>query len=150
MHVIQKKSLRLMFISKQKCWHRPSFQKKPEILKIVDKVDLDNWILISKPLHKTLLKILCDWFTLSFEPHTYNIRWANKCSFSLYQTLWQILLLQMEYMFWILWKFNTRKPYSIFLTTFWNENKSSIAVQWLFVLWAWIHSYRKEKHWEIK
>ena len=71
----------------------PLFKKTPEILKFVDKVDLDNWILISKPLHKTLLKILCDWFTLSFESHTYNIRWANKCSFPLYQILWQILLL---------------------------------------------------------
>ena len=36
-------------------------------LKFSDKVALENFILISKTLYKILPKVLCDWFTLSFE-----------------------------------------------------------------------------------
>ena len=36
------------------------FSKKSKILKLSDKVALENCILVSKTLHKTLLKILCD------------------------------------------------------------------------------------------
>ena len=36
------------------------FSKKSKILKVSDQVALENSILISKTLHKTLLKILCD------------------------------------------------------------------------------------------
>ena len=52
------------------------------------KVALEKFILISKSLYKTLAKILCNWFTLSFESDTYNSRWAKKCSFLIYQILW--------------------------------------------------------------
>ena len=55
------------------------FSKKSKILKVSDQVALENSILISKTLHKTLLKILCDWFNLAFEYRTYSTRWANKC-----------------------------------------------------------------------
>ena len=43
-----------------------------------DKVALENCILlIRKSLHKILSKILCNWFTVSFESHTHSTRWVN-------------------------------------------------------------------------
>ena len=54
--------------------------KISKILKFNGEVASENSILVSKSLHKTLPKILCDWFTLSFVSHTYNTRWvSNGC-----------------------------------------------------------------------
>ena len=63
-------------------------KKKKKKKKFGYKVALEKCILISKSLYKTLAKILCNWFTLSFESETYNSRWAKKCSFLIYQILW--------------------------------------------------------------
>ena len=43
------------------------------------KVAIENCILISKSLHKTLPKIPCDRFTLSFESHRHTEWGSNGC-----------------------------------------------------------------------
>ena len=69
LHILQKKSFRLMFIQNRNAHAGPLF-KKTNILKFRDKVALENCVLINNSLDKTLLKILCDCFILSFESHT--------------------------------------------------------------------------------
>ena len=66
-----------MFFCKQRCSHTSPLFKNFKILKFSDKVPLDNCLLIAKSARKTLLKIILKWFTLSFESHTYNIRWSK-------------------------------------------------------------------------
>ena len=69
-----------MFIQNRNAHAGPLF-KKTNILKFRDKVALENCILINNSLDKTLLKILCDCFILSFESHTHSTRWANIYNF---------------------------------------------------------------------
>ena len=68
--ILQKKSLRLFFQNGNA--HTGPLFKNWKILKFSDKVALDNCILISKSLHKSLSKIICNWFTLSIESCTHN------------------------------------------------------------------------------
>ena len=81
LHILQKKSFRLMFVQNRNAHAGPLF-KKTNILKFRDKVALEKCILINNSLDKTLLKILCDCFILSFESHTRSTSWANIFNFS--------------------------------------------------------------------
>ena len=80
LHILHKKSFRLMFFQNRNAHAGPLF-KKTNILKFRNKVALENCILINNSLDKTLLKILCDCFILSFESHTRSTRWANIYNF---------------------------------------------------------------------
>ena len=57
--------------------HTGPLFKNAKILKFSGKVSLENCVLIRKSLHKTLPKILCDWFTLCFESITHSTRWTS-------------------------------------------------------------------------
>ena len=59
-----------MFFQNRNAHTGPLFK----ILKFNGKVAFENCILISKSLHKTLPKIFCDWFTLSFESHAHKAK----------------------------------------------------------------------------
>ena len=72
LRILQKKPLRLMFFQNRNAHTGPFFENS-KILTFFDKVAHENCLLISSSLHKALLKILCDWFTVSFESHTHNI-----------------------------------------------------------------------------
>ena len=74
---IHQKLLRLFFLDRDD--HTGTLFKNLNILKFSDKAVPKNCLLISKFLHKTLLEIILNWFTvfLSFEFHTYNTRRAN-------------------------------------------------------------------------
>ena len=65
-----------MFFQNRNAHTGPLF-KTSKMLKFSDKVALENCILIGSPFHKSLPKIFCDWFMLSFESHTHNTRWLN-------------------------------------------------------------------------
>ena len=89
--LILQKSLRLIsFLSRYARIGPPL--KNLENLKFSDKVALENCLLVSKSYRKTLPKIFFKWFTLCFESHTCNTRWANQgCLsrfFPSYQNLW--------------------------------------------------------------
>ena len=77
----RKKLLWLMLYFKIEMLTKVLFPKCSKTLEFSDKIALKNYLhiitnihtnlyIISKPLHKTLPKILCDWFTLSFDSHT--------------------------------------------------------------------------------
>ena len=76
----QKILLRLFFLNRDV--HTGPLFKNLNILKFSDKVALESCLLIRKSLHKTLLEILFDWFTQSFEFRTYNNWWANQGCFT--------------------------------------------------------------------
>ena len=57
--------------------HTSPLFKNWNILELSVKLVHENCIIVSKSLHKTLPKILCDWFILSFESHSYSISWAR-------------------------------------------------------------------------
>ena len=67
-----------MFFQDRNAHTDPLF-KISKILKFSGKVAFQNCILISKSLHRTLPKIPCDRFTLSFESHTHTRRGSNDC-----------------------------------------------------------------------
>ena len=47
------------------------------ILKLSDKIALENCLFINKYFNKCLPTIFKNWFTLSSDFHTYNTRWSN-------------------------------------------------------------------------
>ena len=73
LHILHKKSLRLCFFQNGNV-HTGTLFKNSKILKFSDKVALENCILIIRSLHKTLPKIFCGWFTLSFKSYTNDTR----------------------------------------------------------------------------
>ena len=94
--------------------HTGSLSKNLKILKFSDKVSLDNCLIISKSLHKTFLKILFDWFTVSHYllnfihitpdgPRLFN------CSLPSYQNLSQYKC-NTYLVFGIIYKINTKEP----------------------------------------
>ena len=89
-----------------------------KILKSSYKVALENCILISKSLHKTLAEILFRWFIVSFESRTYNTRWTNKgcINFPFHHTKSYVrysVAVSVVYAFRIFCKVHTSKPYSV-------------------------------------
>ena len=75
-YIILMKILRLTIFQNRNA-HTGSLFKNRNILELSAKLVRENCIIISKSLHKTLPKILCDWFILSFESHSYSISWAR-------------------------------------------------------------------------
>ena len=75
-NIFYRKKFKLFFFQNRNALTDPLF-KNAKILKFRGNVALENCILIRKYLHKTLPKILCDWFTLSFESHAHSTRWAS-------------------------------------------------------------------------
>ena len=74
--VLQKKSLRIMHFLKRNA-HTSNLFKNLNILKLPDKVSLENCILICKYFNQSLPKSLKTWFTLATASHTHNTKWSN-------------------------------------------------------------------------
>ena len=75
--VLQKKSLRIMHFLKRNA-HTSNLFKNLNILKLPDKVSLENCILICKYFNQFLPKSFENWLTLATASHTYSTRWSNK------------------------------------------------------------------------
>ena len=76
LHLLQKKSLRIMFFQIRNSRTGPLF-KVSKNLKSFDKTALENCIFISKSLKGLLPSILNNWFKFSFESHSHDTRWSN-------------------------------------------------------------------------
>ena len=74
--VLQKKSLRVIYFLNHNA-HTSSSFRELNILKLPDKTALENCLFINKYPNKCLPTIFKNWFTLSSDFHTYNIRWSN-------------------------------------------------------------------------
>ena len=76
--VLQKKSLKIMHFLKRNA-HTSNLFKNLNILKLPDKVSLENCILICKYFNQSLPKSFKNWFTPATDSHTHNTRWSNSC-----------------------------------------------------------------------
>ena len=76
LHLLQKKSLRLMFFQSRNSHTGPLF-KTSKILNSFDKRALENCIFISKSIKGLLPSILNNWFKFSFETLSHDTRWSN-------------------------------------------------------------------------
>ena len=76
LHLVQKKSLRIMFFQSRYSHTGPLF-KVSKILKSFDKTALENCIFISKSLKGLLPSIFNNWFKFSFESHSHDTGWSN-------------------------------------------------------------------------
>ena len=76
LHLLQKKSLRIMFFQSRNSHTGPSF-KVFKILKSFDKTALENCIFISKSLKRLLPSIFNNWFKFSFESHSHDTRCSS-------------------------------------------------------------------------
>ena len=76
LHLLRKKSLRIMFFQSRNSHTGPLF-KVSKILKSFDKKTLKNCIFISKSLKELLPSILNNWFKFYFESHSHDTRWSN-------------------------------------------------------------------------
>ena len=74
--VLQKKSLRIIYFLNHNAHTFPLFRDL-NILKLPDKIALENCLFINKYFNKCLPTIFKNWFTLSSDFHTYNTRWSN-------------------------------------------------------------------------
>ena len=74
--VLQKKSLRIIYFLNHNADTSPLFRDL-NILKLPDKIALENCLFINKYFNKFLPTIFKNWFTLSSDFHTYNTRWSN-------------------------------------------------------------------------
>ena len=73
LHLLQKKSLRIMFFQSRNSHTVPLF-KVSKILKSFDKAALENCIFINKSLKGLLPSIFNNWFKFSVESHSHDIR----------------------------------------------------------------------------
>ena len=76
LHLLQKKSLRIMFFQSRNSHTGPLFEVS-KILNSFDKTALENCIFISKSLKGLLPFIFNNWFKLSFESHSHDNRRSN-------------------------------------------------------------------------
>ena len=76
LHLLQKKSFRIMFFQSRNSHTGPSF-KVSKILTSFHKTALENWIFINKSLEGLLPSIFNNWFKFSFESHSHDTRWSN-------------------------------------------------------------------------
>ena len=74
--VLQQKPLRIMHFLKRNA-HTSNLFKKLNILKLPDKVFLENCILICKYFNQYLPKTFKNWFTLASASHIHNTRWSD-------------------------------------------------------------------------
>ena len=73
---MQKKSLRIIYFLHHNPHTSPLFRDL-DILKLPDKIGLENCLFINKHFNKCLPTIFKSWFTLSSDFHTYNTHWSN-------------------------------------------------------------------------
>ena len=73
LHLLQKKSLRIMFFQSRNSHTVPLF-KVSKILKSFDKAALENCIFINKSLKGLLPSIFNNWFKVSFESHSHDTK----------------------------------------------------------------------------
>ena len=76
LHLLEKKSLRIMFFQSRNSRTGPLF-KVSKILKSFDKTALENCIFINKYLKGLFPSIFNNWFKFSFESHSHVTRWSN-------------------------------------------------------------------------
>ena len=76
LYILQKKSLRLIYILNRNAHMTPLF-KDSNILKFPDKIALENCIFIKNYFNQTLSTLFKNLFTLSTDSHTHNTRWSN-------------------------------------------------------------------------
>ena len=76
LHLLQKKSLRIMFFQSRNSHTVPLF-KVSKILKSFDKAALENCIFINKSLKGLLPSIFNNWFKFSFESHSHDTKQSN-------------------------------------------------------------------------
>ena len=76
LHLLQKKSLRLMFFQSRNS-HTGLLFKMSKILKSFNKTALENCIFISKSLKGLVPFIFNNWFKFSFETHSRDTGWSN-------------------------------------------------------------------------
>ena len=74
--VLQKKSLQIMHFLKRNA-HASNLFKNLNILKLPDKISLENCIPICKYFNHSLSKSFKNWFTLATASHTHSTRWSN-------------------------------------------------------------------------
>ena len=74
--VLQKKSLRIIYFLNHNADTSPLFRDL-NILKLPDKIALENCLFINKYFNKCLPTIFKNWFTLSSDFHIYNTHWSN-------------------------------------------------------------------------
>ena len=74
--VLQKKSLRIMYFLKRNA-HTSNLFKNLNILKLPDKVSLENCVLICKYFNQSLSKSFKNWFALATPSYTRNTKWSN-------------------------------------------------------------------------
>ena len=74
--VLQKESLRIICFLNHNAYTSHLFGDL-NILKLPDKIALENCLFINKYFSKCLPAIFKDWFTLSSDFHTYSTRWSN-------------------------------------------------------------------------
>ena len=74
--VLQKKSLQIIYFQKHNA-HTCLLFRESNILKLPDKIALENCLFIDKSFNKFLPTIVKNWFTLSHDFHTYNTHWSN-------------------------------------------------------------------------
>ena len=76
LHILQKKSLRLMYFVNRNAHTTPLF-KDSNILTFPDKIAFENCIFIKNYFNQTLPTPLKNCFTLTTDSYTYNTRWSN-------------------------------------------------------------------------
>ena len=74
--VLQKKSLRIIYLLNYNA-HTSTLFRDFNILKLPDKIALENCLFINKYFNKCLPTNFKNWFTLSSDFYTYNTRWSN-------------------------------------------------------------------------
>ena len=76
---MQKKSLQIIYFLNHNAHTSPSYIsfRDLNILKLPDKIALENCLFINKYFNKCLHTIFKNWFTLSSDFNTYYTRWSN-------------------------------------------------------------------------
>ena len=73
--ILQKRALRIMNFKDQLFHSRPLFSSN-NILKLGDKISLENIIFVSKSINRQVPSIFYDWFTFSGNLHRYETCWS--------------------------------------------------------------------------
>ena len=74
--ILQKKAIRTLFYKQQNEHSTPLFLES-KIIKLPDKVKLENCLLVNKYFHDKLPSIFKQWFTLSSDSHKYETSFAS-------------------------------------------------------------------------
>ena len=73
LYILQKKALRIMYFLKRSSHTGPLF-KESGLLKLFDKISLENCTFINNSLNSRLPSVFHNWFTLISESHEHNTR----------------------------------------------------------------------------